>query len=190
LANARHRDLLLKTSEMRKTHLHTITDPKPGSIYTRDKRYWIWLGNGVKCSFTNKKHAVSFLANLSKLVNEKLFELNLIYIDIFAEYRRLWFYFDVEQLRQSPDEQLHYINKNFDMMANNHRQQSNIDAFNRLRNLIDDLKAFTQLVIEVAIKKNDHAVKNFLNVHLCRMDAMKAGIEAFRQNINEEYFKY
>jgi hypothetical protein len=175
---------------MRKTHLHTITDPKPGSIYTRDKKYWIWLGNGIKCSFSNKKQAVSFLANLSKLVNEKLFELNLIYIDIFAEYRRLWFYFDVEQLRQSPDEQLHYINKNFDMLANTRWQQSNIGAFNRLRNLIDDLKQLTQLVIEVAIKKNDYAVKNFLNVHVRRMDAMKASIETFRQSINEDYFKF
>ena len=51
----------------------------------------VFLGNGARNSFANKKDAKKFLTDTSRFMTRKLVDLNEIYTRTFCEYRQLWF---------------------------------------------------------------------------------------------------
>ena len=62
------------------------------SSFTEQKRWNVLLGNGKRYSFSNKKDLAYCLAETNRQLNTVVFELNELWIQSFAEYRRNWFY--------------------------------------------------------------------------------------------------
>jgi hypothetical protein len=78
---------------MKKIVLKTITKSDKSSIHTAQRKHSIFLGNEVTIYFSDKKKAAAFLVATNQFLTQKLFELNALYIDLFTEYRKSWFYF-------------------------------------------------------------------------------------------------
>jgi hypothetical protein len=51
----------------------------------------MYLGNGKRLHFTNKREAAHFIAETNRYLTKVLVALNDTYIQVFAEYRRMWF---------------------------------------------------------------------------------------------------
>ena len=83
---------------MKKINLTYIRRPAKESVFSWQKTFSVFLGNGVNCSFTSEKKAKIFLAQTNRFLNDTLQELNQIYISIFTEYRNLWFVIDIEKI--------------------------------------------------------------------------------------------
>lgn len=60
------------------------------SVWTRHRKNVVVLGNDVSVSFTNEKHAKVFLVQVNREINFKIDDLNLLYIELFREYRVIW----------------------------------------------------------------------------------------------------
>jgi len=78
---------------MKRITLKETIPPDKSSVYTRDHKYCVFLGNGLRRFFTNRKHLRAFLVATNNFLNYKMHELNYLFGIIFAEYRRSWFYF-------------------------------------------------------------------------------------------------
>jgi hypothetical protein len=78
---------------MKKIKIKNLHDGDKSSHYTERKKHTVFLGNNVTVYFSDRKKAEAFLVETNKFLNLKLFELNALYIDLFIEYRKAWFYF-------------------------------------------------------------------------------------------------
>ena len=77
---------------MKKITLTRILTADRSSIYTKRKNYCISVGNGVSARFSNLEKAEAFLTKLNEELNFNLSVMNMILVEIFTNYRRLWFY--------------------------------------------------------------------------------------------------
>ncbi len=170
---------------MKKLRLSNMVPPDPSSHYTRDKKYWVWLGNGVKRSFTNKKHADAFLVKLSKYMNEKIAEMNLIYAGLFTEYRLTWFYID-PNVSDGMDQRLIYINSIFSKLGNRWNN-SDINTLNNFKLLIEDLKGFATPILKALLAKNDYAAKHRIEISIARLTRIESDVLMFLDCINEDW---
>lgn len=96
-------------------------------INTRDRKHEVFLGNGSRTVFGNKKEAKKFLADASRFMTKKLVDLNEIYSRVFVEYRQLWFLLSNHkgtktnylQEERAIKDGLDTVNHFFDKVANN-----------------------------------------------------------------------
>ena len=75
---------------MKKVTLRNYSTKDKGSIYTRDHKNCVSLGNGASVSFTSEKQCRAFIVLVNKELNVLIDDLNLLYIDLFREYRFIW----------------------------------------------------------------------------------------------------
>ncbi len=78
---------------MKKIKLQNISLKDKSSIFTKRKMYSVFLGNDIDVFFTDLKDAKAFLVATNEFLNQKLYELNALYMELFCEYRKAWFYF-------------------------------------------------------------------------------------------------
>ena len=55
--------------------------------------YIVSLGNGTVHSFTSQRKAQDYLSKTNKFLTVQLFEAHTVYMDLWQEYQRCWFYF-------------------------------------------------------------------------------------------------
>jgi hypothetical protein len=78
---------------MKKIVIKNLTKSDKSSVHTRQRKHCVFLGNDSSVYFSDMKKAKAFLVATNEFLNQKLFELNALYIDLFTEYRKSWFYF-------------------------------------------------------------------------------------------------
>lgn len=165
---------------MKKIKIENYDEPIIGSIYTRDKLYWVWLGNRVKRSFANRKHAEAFLVEVSRFLNQCTFELNLIYVEIFSEYRRLWFYFDKKAIESfEMDRIMTWVNKNFDLLIGTSGINGNFNSFRNCSLIIDNLNEIIQNLKNLHLSRNKYAELYTLEVCRRRLQKINDELENF-----------
>lgn len=81
---------------MKRINLKTIIPADKTNIRTRQRKICVFLHTGLTVYFTNNKVAKAFLVETNDFLNVKLFELNEQYIELFTQYRRMWFYFEFD----------------------------------------------------------------------------------------------
>lgn len=69
--------------------INKIENACKSSLLTREKRYIIFLGNGLTVYFTNINEAKSYLNATNRFLNNLMHNLSSIYIQIWSEYRKL-----------------------------------------------------------------------------------------------------
>ena len=79
---------------MKGIKLQQFTTPNKESVYIKDKKYCVHLGNGYEGYFGSNEAVVSFLHETNSFLNHKLHDLNFIFIEAFSLYRIAWFYLD------------------------------------------------------------------------------------------------
>ena len=167
---------------MKKVRIEQLNEPKIRSIFLKDKFYWVWLGNGTKHRFTNRKHAEAFLAQTNRFLNERVFELNRLYVEIFAEYRRLWFYFDNHSVvsNEKIENLLEWTNKKFNILIERSSGvNGNFNAFQNMRILIDNLLEVVKVLEELQQRKNNWVEKYSLAVIATRLNELENALAKY-----------
>src|SRR5665213_2346257 len=80
---------------MKKIKLNKYSIPDPGSVFTADKFYKVYLGNGYSVSFPNEKDTLAFLAQTNRDLTSKMYELNFLFSEVLKIYRHAWGYFEI-----------------------------------------------------------------------------------------------
>lgn len=151
---------------MKRIRINFIGEPETGTSYLNQRLYYVFLGNDQKRYFTNLKDARRFIAETNKLLNSKLHELNYMYSFVFAEYRKIWFYFDSDSslpldLRKM-EQDTHSLFKDVDYAFNqvvttSHRQNGNYTAFKNLFNIINRLQSICLNIRKLMIERKYYA---------------------------------
>lgn len=124
----------------------------------KDEIYFVKLGNGTCHEFKNLKKCKKFLFKSSKFLTCRYNELNLLFGDIFHQYRQIYFYFDnnrntrkaeIFETRRRINRLIQHSEELFDRISFiEDYSTGNIIVFQLLYSLIDSL-----IEIVVSIKK-------------------------------------
>jgi len=153
---------------MKKINLTYIRLPDKTSYMTWQKTYSILLGNEIKVSFSSEKKAKKFIADTNRFLNLQLQELNQVYIQLFAEYRRLWFIIDFEE---NIEDSFHDINKYFKKLTKHgHSENSNIYVFLDFIRISNEIKTVTEKLITFLKDTNNYSGANILSSLPLRVD--------------------
>lgn len=79
------------------------------SFFKKDSHYEVGLGNGTVHRFTNKKAALHFLADSSRFLNERLFTLNQLLIDVYPHMREIWLLNCKAQFDRDSDKYIQHV---------------------------------------------------------------------------------
>jgi len=146
---------------MRKIVINDIIYPDLNSNYTHRRKYCVALGNSTRVYFDNLKDAKKYLADTNRFLNNKLHELNYIYINVFAEYRKLWFYFAEKQMQryeQDINETFKVIDFKFQNLYRvNYTVNGNYFAFLSLDKIARNIREVFSIIIEVQKAKKFYA---------------------------------
>lgn len=157
---------------MKAIRIKQIEIPSKDSHYIKQNMYSVYLGNGVIEYFSNLKTAKNFLAITNKFLNSKLHELNYIYTLLFAEYRRIWFYFD-------RDTESHIlvlfaeIDKKFEMCISRcGYTNGNAYTFKHMVNLGERLTEIFEQIKSVLVAKKYYADVQRIDIYIRNIKAV------------------
>ncbi len=77
---------------MKKIQLSKYNLPKETSPYINDKLYSVYLGNQRFIYAPSKRKILKSLARTNIMLNEQLYFLSKLHVQLYAEYREFWFY--------------------------------------------------------------------------------------------------
>jgi len=145
---------------MKKINLTYIILPDKHSWLSSNRTYGVYLGNEIRASFSSEKKVKKFLAETNRFLNAQMQELNQVYIQLFAEYRQLWFVIDLD-FEKNIEESLREISKLFNKLYRfNHGANSNFFVYLHFIQLTTELH-------NVVVKLTDYqkAYDNFIEAN-------------------------
>jgi hypothetical protein len=166
---------------MKKIAIRTITKADKSSIHTKQRKHSIFLGNEVTIYFSDKKKAAAFLVATNLFLNQKLFELNALYIDLFTEYRKSWFYFfniyDKKMHLSGDNQVLREIsvieNKMTLMVARAHFNNGSSIVWQGFRVIIDSMKTITATLSHLYKTKKFYAQSHQIRAIEARINILE-----------------
>lgn len=147
------------------------------SIYSRNRKNSVALGNDVHVSFSNAKHAKSFLIKVNRDLNFKIDELNLLYIELFREYRVIW-----RALDPADSGKMLELNYSIDKLLTRAIEKSQTEngnhfVFHYIGKAIVDLELLINLLNRYYQKMNAWHQKRLIASYLVRLKAISIEIE-------------
>lgn len=170
---------------MKKIKLRNITLPAPLAPYTEQTLYRVYLGNGYVCKSPALREAKRFLAETNRFLNVQMHELNLIYCDVFRQYRRNWFYFShafagAELISSDRDcrEAMRDTERIFDLLIErSHHINGNFLVFAFFKSIIGNLDTVIGVLTEMMKEKSN-------GVDVQELQAIKRRIRYITFNLN------
>lgn len=163
---------------MKQITLVNIGLPDKTSVYTDAKKFTVFLGNETRYYFTSFKAAKQFLAETNRFLNAQFHEINYIYINLFMEYRNIWFYL---KGRENIDKQITNSMEAIAGYLENACSKSktingNVFTFNHLFAACNELDEVARFIIIVLTAK-----KRYNEVHRVKM--FKSQVESIRDRL-------
>lgn len=84
---------------MKKITINSYTRADKKSIYTKDRMYRVILGNGITAFFGDLIATKKFLAETNRFLNQKLHEINHLFIEVMGLAHSTWFILNEQQER-------------------------------------------------------------------------------------------
>lgn len=144
---------------MKKAKLGNALNPDKTSIYLRDQKFQFFY-NGKRKYFSSNRECQYFIANINKTINTYSTELNYIYIDLFAMYRKMFQIIDFELFKN-----------NFVIIDNAFSRSIKYSSENRNYFIFRDIYLIINELITVCNHFHNFELKrkNYENVHYLRM---------------------
>jgi hypothetical protein len=163
---------------MRKIMISHFRPADKTSFLTIQKKHNVALGNGLNLLFSNVNDVTSFLAKTNKFLNEKLFELNELYIETQSNYHRLWFYFNnsSELLIQERNiiSNFSIVSRNMLMMVTRSSYgNGNQFVFLQMINAIESLIQTIKILQDLQKARYNYLENNYLNTIEERCNVLK-----------------
>ncbi len=166
---------------MKKITLTRILTADRSSIYTKRKHYCISVGNGVSARFSNLEKAEAFLTKLNEELNFNLSVMNMILVEIFTNYRRLWFY-----LNNLPEYSAHErriteafqdIDRYFNIMVTrSHFENGNYFVFQNFRRCLAAMDEILSVLKKYELQRTAYAEYRMLKALSERIDIVRSEI--------------
>jgi hypothetical protein len=173
---------------MKKIRIVNITNPDLTSHYIKQKMYSVSLGNGVTKWFSNEKDAKQFLADVNRLLNQVIHELNYIYGNVFLEYRHNWGYFDGtrKQLEKDILRIMQTIDRSFNLAVERaHLTNGNHFAFSHILNIINETEGIILILSELLTERKHYAEVHRLEVYIKMLTVQKIDLNQLGRNTIE-----
>lgn len=138
---------------MKKIVLKEFKEKTKQSVYTRDNRYSMYLGTERFIYFNNKKSMEKFVADTNRLLNDSLYNLNMLYSQLYTEYREYWF---IQEKNAIEKQLLDVFQRIFNVFNKCTKKSMEINVFS-FRNLLcicDDLLKCCNMLLEFYKTKN------------------------------------
>ncbi len=162
---------------MKKIKLREYTRRDPSHFLTEYKKHRVYLGNGFIFLFSNRKDLLKFLAECSRFLTGKFFELNEINIEVRTIYQRNWFYLNGEE---------RLINQMFDGIDNKygriHSQYKDYYVIIDFTKIVNYLTSILEIIIELHRRRNNWAEIQFCNSIINRLRYLNYQIQSYGHN--------
>lgn len=174
---------------MKKINIKSITKADKTSHLTRQRTHCISLGNGSINYFSNITKAKEFLAKTNRFLNERLFDLNELYIDVHTHFQRNWFYFnnDSQNIRGLE----HSCYKNFELIqdcmnlvcTHSHYTNGNHFTFKHLNEIQDCLINTVVIIKKIHVLRDNYAESRCMDVLIRRIKYIKTLINNYPKDV-------
>lgn len=163
--------------DMKKISMNKVGSKDLTSVYTRRRKNSVVLGNDVDVSFSNAKHAKSFLIQVNRELNFKIDELNLLFIELFREYRVIWRALDPGDSGRALD-----LNFSIDKLLTRAVEKSQTEngnhfVFHYIDKAITDMEAMIYLLERYYRKMNAWHSKRMIASYHVRLKAITEEIK-------------
>lgn len=159
---------------MKKINILNIENPEvPKSAITINNRYRVHLGNEKVFDYKAKHKAEHLLSEVNRILNDCAQELNLIFADIFYEYRRLWF-----ELHIRLEDEFMNLSKIFEIvMARSEMPNGNYFTFVNMSKICLSMKYILDMLVEHCLKKKNYPCINAINTLIVRISIIEIRLE-------------
>lgn len=167
---------------MRKIKLTNFRKPQPNAVFTNDTMYRVYLGNQKFIFFRNEKQTLQYLADTNRFLNNNLQILNQLYIQLFGEFREIWFYGDAHDLETT---RIHGTFKNVDEAFDNvfikstHPENGNYYSFVYTEAICKRLIEATNAMIAIYEVKKIFVTLHKLNHALTQLETILLQLENY-----------
>lgn len=161
---------------MKKIHLNpmVIQSPDKSSIFTRKRKYSLFLDWSKIHYFESEKAARAYLNSLNRTLTGFLFEINDLYILVFTEYRRLWFSSEMGADDRAILEALANVNRCFNELMRKHdRTPEACNVVWWLDNILSELLVVVRVLHKIQKKRNNYAEIKALEIFTYRLNDLR-----------------
>jgi len=168
---------------MKKIKIKNVVRADKSAIHTKLRKHSVYLGNGVTRYFADRKKADRFLSETNRFLNEKIFEVNMLYVDVFSEYRRVWFVImgkRDELCAESMVAQLHQVERTFNLMINRAGfTNGNHFVFKYFIDILNILTSICESIAGIYRSKKNYPDAHHIAVIEKRIDGVRKQIEGY-----------
>ena len=167
--------------QMRKIKVTKIVPKKSKSVYTRDLRHQLNIGNGYTVYFENAKDCAAYAVELDEFLNLKALELNEIYIDLWSNYRKYCLIYATFFLHDRKIK-MHILNldRDFEKLITRTRGPNGHHfCFNIFNSIIVDLRAFAEYLIDAIKTARLGMLWHLFDIILARLDAYSESLKNY-----------
>lgn len=137
---------------MKKIKLTNYSKPTPGTNRAQEKLYTALLGNNVRLTASNQKDILKLLAAVSAQLTELIIATNTLYISVFTEYRRLYFYLD---RKNKIADMLLQIEKSFNLLFDRQAfENGNYFTLVHMASILSSLQSICGELLKLSEKRN------------------------------------
>jgi hypothetical protein len=163
---------------MKKVTVDKYRKADKSSIYIEAKTNCITLGNGVNRSFTNYKECLSFIANINKEINVCIDQINLMFMDVFREYRIFFRSLETYQA-QNFSQLMHDIdNLVYRAISNSQSINGNHFTFHYLLKVCSMLRLAIEILVDRTRKLNYWHEKRTLEAMFSRVQQIEESLQS------------
>jgi hypothetical protein len=171
---------------MKKIKIEKITNKDKKSVFTKDRKYSVYLGTTTIFN-SSKKTTKRQLVELNVQLNNILLELNNIYINIFIEYRKVAVIYNEHFYYDSSCSDIIQSLEKFFIKAITPASPENRNYFfvSNLTRLTETLSDLAEEIITVYVKKRHFVECSYMRSVKRRLEQIKQYMEEFGKD--EDY---
>ncbi|MCX6282924.1 MAG: hypothetical protein NTW31_01605 [Bacteroidetes bacterium] len=164
--------------KMRKIKLENYSTPEKSATYQKQRTYRLWLGNDVTVCKTSEKAIITAITAVNDELNNYLAEINQMYIDYFAMYRRRWFILDPEngnkEIEKNVRNCLNEIDRYLNLIVERYSfPNGNHFVFKHLNCIFNEFQNILTAFIQVDTKKNNYGEIQSLKANIKRVNSLQ-----------------
>jgi hypothetical protein len=176
---------------MKKINITQYALPDPGSVYLDKQLYCVYTGFR-NVYFGSEVKAKRFLNDANRLLNYVLHSSNFLYYNLFAEYRKAWFYMENNQKYPSPEEITNIflsIDKSFNWLIarSGSSMNGNINSFRFLEKILIELLKISIYLSQVNNDKNRTTEKHIIEIYINQINELIRQLKDFGKGLNTKY---
>lgn len=168
---------------MKKINIKTIYKADKHSIRTKLKSHCVFLHNEISIYFTDIKDAKSFLVKTNDFLNDKLWELNEISIELYSHFKRSWFYLGHSE-ESSIRTSIRMIDENMKLIISRSSWENGPPyTWKWMDGIMNDQLSIAEVINELNKRRGNYAEIRVINTLIARILFVKKQMEKYPEAV-------